>query len=97
MTKKRRTRKEKINPKRSFSYSWKQDISEAENTAFEANVKRQLSNVKEGSYLKEKADKIAMHTENNNTLASVKKDLFKSLAFAILISASELVIYLIWR
>jgi len=95
MSKKRRTKKEKVNPKRSHSYSWKPSTSEAENTSFEANVKRQLSNTKEKTNLKNKAHKIAIHTENNGTLASAKKDLYKSLAFAVLIIASELVIYLL--
>ena len=97
MSKKRKTKKEKINPKRNITISWKPSTSEAENSSFEANVKRQLSKVENETPLVNKAKKIAIITDNNDSLASVKKDLGKSLVFAILIIASEVVIYLIWN
>jgi hypothetical protein len=93
---KRRTKKEKINPKRNITISWEPNVFEAKNPGFEANVKRQLSKRKDRDLLLNKAKKIAITTDKNDSLASVKKDLGKSLIFASLIIASEVVIYLVW-
>lgn len=96
MTKKRRTKKDKINPKRPTSISWSPSSNEAKYTNSEANVKGQLLKFKPGKAPKKKTKKHAIYTDKNSTLASVKKDLAKSLLFATVIVASEVVIYLIW-
>lgn len=96
MAKKRRTKKDKVNPKHPTSISWKPTKSEAKFTDSEANVKRQLSESKYENKSVNDSKKDARHTDKNTLLASVKKDLLKSLFFASLIVASEVVIYLIW-
>lgn len=93
---KRRTKKEKINPKRNITISWQPDNFEAKNTSFEANVKRQLIKKGNNKPPQKKTKKLSVTSDNNKSLASVKKDLAKSLIFAILIIASEIVIYLVW-
>ena len=96
MGKKRRTKKDKVNPRHPTSYSWKSSSNEAKHADSEANVKRQLSKSKAKSVSGNDTKKQARHTDKNALLASVKKDLTKSLLFATLIVASEVVIYLIW-
>lgn len=96
MGKKRRTKKDKINPKHSISISWDPDAVEAKKPSSEANVKRQLPNEKSRIQSSNRTLKLAKDTEKNDSLASVKKDLIKSLVFASLLIASEVVIYLFW-
>lgn len=95
MGKRRRTKKDKINPKRPGSISWKPARSEAENPKYEANVKRQLKSDIDKLPSGNKAAKLAITTDKNNDFVSVKKDLVKSLILAFLIIASEVVIYLV--
>lgn len=94
---KRRTKKDKLNPKRNITISWKPDTLEAKKTDFEANVKRQLISSANKNRPANRVNKLAVNTGNNGSLASIKKDLVKSLIFAILIIASQVMIYLIWN
>jgi hypothetical protein len=96
MAKKRRTKKDKINPKRPTTISWKPSKTEAKKADSEANVKRQLKKGKSRKTSKNNVKKSARFTDKNHSLASVKRDLVKSLLFAVLILASEVMIYLIW-
>jgi hypothetical protein len=93
---KRRTRKEKLNPKRNITISWQPGVSEAKNPDSEANVKRQLKKEENASPPKIKKNKLAVNTDKSTSLASIKKDLVRSLIFATLLIASQVMIYLIW-
>lgn len=93
---KRRTKKEKINPKRNISISWQPEKTEAKNSTSEADVKRQLLTDTNKVHSIKEINKLTIFTDKNSSLASVKKDLIKSLIFAVLIVASEVVIYLVW-
>lgn len=97
MGKRRRTKKQKLNPKRPSLISWSPKEFEAKNNDSEANVKRHLISDNERSVHKKTGTKLAIITDKNGEFVSVKKDLLKSLGFAFLIIASEVVIYLIWR
>ena len=93
---KRRTKKEKLNPKHPMTISWQPKASEAKNTNFEANVKRQLLKEENETLTGSMTVKLAKITDKNGSSVSVKKDLVKSLVFASLIIASEVMIYLVW-
>ncbi len=90
---KRRTRKEKLSAKHNFAISWN---PEPKKDGPEPNVKRQLPKTINSNSSNTKADKSAEFTEKSTLLATIKKDLAKSLLFAASIIASEVVIYLIW-
>ena len=77
--------------------SWKPDVSEAKKDNPEANVKGQLSKSEKRTDPINNIEKIAETTDKNSDLASVRKDLIKSLIFAFTIIASEVVIYLVWN
>lgn len=90
---KRRTRKEKLSAKHQNLISWS---PESEKAHSEPNVKRQLTKSASKTSPNQKFNKLARDTDKSSPLASVKKDLTKSLIFAFLIIASETVIYLFW-
>jgi esterase/lipase superfamily enzyme len=98
---KRRTRKEKEKAKHKFLYQWPQseDGSKTQPTGAsnEPAVKGQISKVKKHKKHKSTKDKMAVYTENIDDLASIKKNIGKSVILASLILSLELVIYLIWR
>ena len=97
MVKKRRTRKDKINPKHNLTVSWNPAVSEAKNPVSEANVKGHLPNKNSNKSTPNGIKNIAISSDKNDTFASIKKELTKSLIFALLIIASEVVIYLVWQ
>lgn len=86
----RRTRKDKQNAVHHFSLSWS---PEAKN---KASVKRQI--VSAGGRLKAKQSdkKNALLLAKEAGLASIKKDLVKSLILSSLILTLEVVLYLAW-
>ncbi len=94
--KKRRTKKEKINPKYNFLISWKPSEDEAKKSNFEANVNRDLSKDKIRYSKSQKSIFIAKDTGKYNDIKAIKRDLLKSLLYFHLIIASEIMIYLLW-
>ena len=91
---KRRTKKDKEKARHSFAVNWD---SGSGTLKFEPDVNRQLNpstKTKEPLSLKINNPKFSAQTLN---LASIRKDITKSLILAGLILASELVIYLIWK
>lgn len=88
---KRRTRKDKESAKHNFTISWKPEI---EKVLFEPNVNRQTKNIKNHPHPKSVIRNNAESTEKGKNLASIKKDIFKSLTLALLILTSELMLYL---
>ena len=98
---KRRTRKQKQEAKHRLTVSWKPSAlsseSEAKKSTSEANVKRQITKdfrTEEPKIVKTKG---ADSMEQNLILASVKKDIAKSLILSGIILASEVVLYLFWH
>ena len=91
---KRRTRKQKESAKHSFTVSWEGGRKEA---AVKSNVKRQFGKLNKSDLKiindKESAD----YSVKDKNLASIKKDLVKSLILASFILITEMVLYLIWR
>lgn len=91
---KRRTRKDKQQAKHQFTVSWSPGSSEAENLNSEPSVKRQIitgSKLASKNFVKTKK---ASNLVKESNLASIKKDIIKSVALAGLILASEVVLYL---
>lgn len=94
---KRRTRKQKENASHNFSVSWKPTDLKSNRSKIGSSVKNQNtipisvnnSNIDVGNSAK--------YTDKYFNLASMKRDLIKSLTFASLILASELVLYFIWQ
>jgi len=98
---KRRTRKQKELAKHPFLVSWTppsiKQKSEAKVSHFEANVNRQKEI---DPITKVQQDLKTKHSDNSVQildLASIKKDLVKSLILAAFVLASELMLYLIWN
>ena len=87
---KRRTRRQKEKAKHKFLYQ----PTDASN---EPAVKGQISKVKKHEKHEITKDKMAVYTEKIDDLASIKKNIGKSVILASLILSLELVIYLIWR
>lgn len=95
---KRRTRKQKESAKHQFLISWspsKETGSEAKIGTAEPDVKRQIVIDERTKELKKKMNKYATDSEQSTTLASIRKDITKSLILAGLVIASEVVLYLI--
>lgn len=90
---KRRTRKAKQEARHQFLYTWE---SEPKNVRSEANVKRQLKNPIEAIKSGPRSSNMANNLAQVYDLASVKRDIGKSLIIASLILGAELVIYLAW-
>lgn len=94
---KKRTRKQKESAKHNFSIHWEPDAgSEAKTSTTEADVKRQLKYKKARSSSRLHAPKYTVDTGDINSLASIRKDIYKSLGLTGFILALELVIYLFW-
>ena len=72
-------------------------MAEAKKATFEANVKRQISNPKIQTQNHTPKEKTAIDMAKLQDLASVKKNITKSLTFAGLLLASEVVLYLLYR
>jgi hypothetical protein len=91
---KRRTRKQKKEALHQFSYTWK---NEPKKLRTEANVKRQSQTPLEANLRTSIPVKMAVNQAQVYDLASVKKDIVRSLIIASLIFGAELVIYLAWN
>ena len=91
---KKRTRKQKIKAKHNFNIKWDEGNSKLK---FEPNVKRQLKNEEKETQDESENNKISEYSVKTQNLATIKKDIAKSLILASLIFASEIVLYLIWR
>lgn len=97
---KRRTRKQKELAKHQFLISWSpaslKQRSEAKFPQIEASVNRQI----EIDLKTEKQKKLKTNNPDYSVqlldLASIKKDLVKSLILATFVLASEVVLYLFW-
>jgi len=91
---KRRTKKDKKKAKHAFTIKWD---SGSTRLNFEPDVKGQIPEIK--NEIKPKAHDIrhAEFSASNVNLATIKKDITKSLILASLILASEVVLYLVWR
>lgn len=91
---KRRTKKQKEKAKHSFTVSW---TPEAKNESSEANVKRQIKNKLPSSKVKSSASKNPNYSVTMLDLASIKKEMVKSVGMAAFIVGLEIMIYLFWR
>jgi hypothetical protein len=91
---KRRTRKQKENARRNFTISWEPSPKRAVD---KVHVKRQLTGSDKSVTARSPKQENAKNTANDIDLASIKKDLVKSLILASLILAFEVVLYLLWR
>jgi len=89
----RRTREDKINARHQFLYSWSDKATESQ---FEHNVKRQLKTELGVDSKDSETSKNVNILAQNGTLASIKRDLLKSLFLACLILGIEVVLYLAW-
>jgi hypothetical protein len=90
---KKRTRKEKTNPKHSFLISW----SEASNQASPRTVvNRQTKNKDAGIKTKSIGDNNAYLLDKDTDLTSIKRGIIKSLILTGLILATEVVLYFLW-
>ncbi len=98
---KRRTRKDKEKAKHQFTISWKPSQSkiksEAKNKAFEPNVKRQFKYTDKKPGYSDNKLKETYLSEKSYDLASIKKDMLRSLILATIILASEIVLYFVWN
>jgi len=98
---KRRTRKDKEKAKHQFTISWKPTSSKIESEAkkitFEPNVKRQFNNENKNSNRSDVNLKGTYLSEKSYDLASIKKDMLRSLILATIIFASEIVLYFVWN
>ena len=94
---KRRTRKDKESAHHQFLYSWQ---NEPKKVSAEANVKSQFKNVPEAKnssaipVIPVKRAKIMAQVYD---LASIKRNILRSLIMASLILGIELVVYLAWN
>lgn len=87
----RRTKKQKVNARHPFLISWQK------NDAGEAPVNRQFKIKPEPNPKVEIKNKNANLLAKGLELSSIKHDIIKSIIFASLILALELVIYLAWN
>ena len=98
---KRRTRRQKEKAKHKFLYQWPQSEdgskTQPKDASNEPAVKGQISKAKKHKKHEITKDKMAVNTENIDDLASLKKNIGKSVILASLILSLELVIYLIWQ
>lgn len=90
---KRRTKKQKQKAKHDFAISWE---PKAKKRRSEPDVKGQIKKSGSGKKPSGTGNDLAKNTAEPGNLASIKKDIIKSLILAGLILASEVVIYLTW-
>ena len=93
---KRRTRKQKEAPKHRFTIYLSPTSPEAKNAQFEPAVKRQFRKGKKRKRSKNAKKEKAEFTAKPDDLASVKRDIGKSLLLASLILGLEIMIYFAW-
>jgi len=91
---KKRTRKQKESARHKFVISWVPDTKEIPP---KSNVKRQLEKSDNKTLSRTKTKENIRNKAKVSNLASIKKDIVKSLILASLILASELVLYLLWK
>lgn len=91
---KRRTRERKEKPKYPFLLSW--EPPEAEKGLARHNVKGQFDAKAKNPETRLKDSENANLLAKDDTLASIKKDIVKSLILASLILGAEVVVYLVW-
>lgn len=90
---KRRTRAEKEKARHSFLYSWQ---GQPEKGQVRHDVKGQFKNEPNDASLKHRKANNANVLAKDSTLASIQRDMVKSLILASLILAAEVVVYLAW-
>ena len=90
---KRRTRAEKENPHRAFLYSWQGQPGKG---PVRHDVTGQFKNEPHETSLKDEKANKANVLAKDGTLASIRRDMAKSLILASLILAAEVVVYLAW-
>ncbi|OGM57798.1 hypothetical protein A3E46_01820 [Candidatus Woesebacteria bacterium RIFCSPHIGHO2_12_FULL_46_16] len=90
---KRRTRKQKEEARHSFALSWS---PEAKKDHSELDVKGHLKNEAGRSLGQASTTKSADLLAKETSLASIKRDILKSIFLASLILGTELVLYLAW-
>ena len=90
---KRRTRSEKQNPHHTFLYSWQ---DQPEKGRVRHDVKGQFKNEPHEPSLKDEKANKANVLAKDGPLASIRRDMAKSLILASLILAAEVVVYLAW-
>jgi len=94
---KRRTRKQKVEARHHLTVSWSPEKNEPRKATFEPIVNRQ----KAKDLSKKKVNSVnAMHSDYTGqfiNVASIRKDIIKSLSIATFILASEVVLYLVWQ
>ena len=90
---KRRTREQKEKAIHSFTVSWNANENKASQAINPINVKIQNQSPKIPVKITQQQKINTNYSDNLFNLASMKKDLLKSLTFAGLILASELMIY----
>lgn len=93
---KRRTKKQKATARQPFLISWKEDKSHDKKASFEPDVKGQTKKNLRHNSASKKRSKMAYPSGKVDGLASVRKDIIKSLSLASLIVGIEVVLYLIW-
>jgi hypothetical protein len=91
---KRRTKKQKIKPHRSFLLSWS---NEPKKEVSKAGVKRQFKKRAEASKDESSHVKNAKKLAKEGSFDSVKRDILTSLILASFILGLEVVIYLAWN
>jgi len=95
MTKKR-TRKQKVEAHHRFSIEWQPALSSSKNNIASSNVNTQMKDDKNVKKSDQSSNDTAVLSDKSYSLASIKKEVIKSLILAALILASEIVIYLNW-
>lgn len=90
---KRRTRAEKEKAHHAFLYSWQ---GQPEKGQVRHDVKGQFKNEPDDISKKRRKAKNANLMAKDDSLASVKRNMVKSLILASLILAAEVVVYLAW-
>jgi hypothetical protein len=93
---KKRTRKQKIQAKHPFLISWEEGKKERSKASLKAGVKRQSQKTIGHKSASKRHEKSTHYSAEFDGLASVKKDIIKSLSIASLIVGIEIVLYLIW-
>ena len=98
---KRRTKKQKRQAKHQFLLKWEPEKpiakAKARKTVSVPAVKGQIKNQADLNIKAKAKLKIADFQANNGGLASIKRDLVKSLIIASLVLALEVVLYLAWK
>lgn len=90
---KKRTRKEKLKAKHTFTVAWTPESSQASPRLV---VNRQTQTTSTGIKTKSVTSNNAYLLDKDSDLTSIKKGIFKSLILTSLILATEVVLYFLW-